>query len=93
MNVGARIIESYFITVNTYNNLLTLIRDFLGYIESILSISPDEEWIPALHFNQSSIEGFFTCIRAMIKDRTDLYAGGIQQQHMFQNLQHSKKSR
>lgn len=89
-NVGARIIESNFIAMKIYNNSLTLVRDFLSYTESILSLSPDEAWIPALHYTHSSIEGLFSCIRAMQKERRDLYACDILLQNMIQNLKDSK---
>ena len=33
---GVRIIDAYFISTKTYDNLLTLVRGFLGYAEALL---------------------------------------------------------
>ena len=35
------------------------------------------ELVPVLHYNQSSIEGLFSCIRGMEKDRTGFYPSGV----------------
>ena len=81
-NVGKRTLDSYHISHKTYRNLLTLVRGFVGYARAVLDISKDDTFIPALHCNQSSIEGLFSCIRSMSKDRTDLYASGILHQNI-----------
>ena len=47
--------------------------------------------MPALHCNQSSIENFFSRMRNIDKDRTDLYGGGILQQNVMNDLHASNK--
>ena len=81
--VSARIRESFFISTKTYRNMLTLVRGFMAYAKSVLESSPEIMYVPGLHSNQSSIEGLFSNIRSMSKDRTDLYASGILQQNIF----------
>ena len=61
-SVGARILESYFISTKTYRNILTLVRGFMVYTRSVLEISPEIIYVPGLHSNQSSIEGLFSNI-------------------------------
>ena len=56
---GVRVIGSYFMPYKTFDNLLMLVSGFLGYEESILKTSDNDELISALYCNQSSIEGFF----------------------------------
>ena len=52
----------------------------------ILNQSEKGEYVPALHCNQSSIEGLFSHIRMMGRDRTDLYGVGILQQNISNSL-------
>ena len=66
-------------------------RGFLGYAEPLLVLVQMDKLVPVLHCNQSSIEGLFSCIRGMGKNRTDLYAFGILQQNLFNTLKHSTK--
>ena len=84
-----RIIDAYFISTTTHNNLLTLVRVFLGYAEALLLVSKEGELVPALHCNQSSIEGLFSCIRGMGKDRTDLYTSGVLQHNLNNNFKYN----
>ena len=51
--------SKYYIAYQTYDNLLTLVRGFLGYAWYILHSSDVEKFVPALHCNQSSLEGSF----------------------------------
>ena len=52
----------------------------------ILNQSEKDEFVPALYCNQSSIEGLFSQIRMMSRDRTDLYGVGILQQIISNSL-------
>ena len=82
----------YFIATYTYKNQLTLVRGFLGYVSCILDYSEEEKCIHDLQSKQFSIESFFLFIRHMQNNRTDLYAGGVQQEHMFHHLSAKKKN-
>ena len=48
--------------MNMYHNLTTLVRGFVEYVQSIVNYSDTEKYFPALHYNESSIEGLFLCI-------------------------------
>lgn len=77
---GIRTIDAYYTSTSTYTNLLTLVRGSIGIYRSILLLlSTKDEMVPALHCNQSSIQGLFSWIRGMGKDITYLYASGILQ--------------
>ena len=83
--------ERYFIAKKTYHNMLSLVHGFIGYARQILNKSETVEYIPALHCNQSSIEGLFSHIRANDKDRTDIYGIGIMQQNIRSQMKHNEK--
>ena len=57
--------------------MASLVFGFIGYAKYILADKSIDEYVHALHCNQSSIEIFFSNIRMMGKDRTDLYGNGI----------------
>lgn len=57
-NTGIMVICSYFISCKAFDNLITLVSGFLSYAEPILMISDNDEFISALHCNQSSMQGF-----------------------------------
>ena len=69
--------------------MISLVYGFLGHAKMILSQSEEGEYIPALHCNQISIEGLFSHIRMMGRDRTDLYGAGILQQNISNCLKSS----
>ena len=62
--------------------MVYLVYGSIEYVRRILNDSGDKEYVAALHFNQSSIRGLFSRIRANGKDRTDLYGFGILQQNI-----------
>ena len=66
-----------FIARKTYHNLLRLVKGFLGYAIEIFKHDATTHFVPALHCNQSTLEGTFSKIRHMGKDRTDVYGTGI----------------
>ena len=74
--------EKFFIAKKTFQNLLSLVYGFMGYAKQILRMNNKCVYVPALHCNQSSIEGLFSHIRANDKDRTDRYGYGIMQQNI-----------
>ena len=61
-------------------------KTFLEYTRCIISINIENVYIPALHSNQSSLESVFSRIRFVGKDMTHLYAGGIVQQNIFNQI-------
>ena len=65
---------------------MSLVYGFLGYGKMILHQSEKDEYVPALYYNQSSIEGLFSHIRMMGRDRTDLYGVGILQHNISNSL-------
>ena len=69
--------ERYVIAKKTYHNIVSLVYGFIGYARQILNDTGDKEYVPALHCDQSSIEGLFSHVRANGKDRADLYGIGI----------------
>ena len=83
--------DSYFISMKTIHNLMVLTRGYIGYANKLIKYCGDEYYAPALHCNQSSIEGLFSCIRMMANNRTDLYTGGIVQQNIFNEIKIVKK--
>ena len=74
--------ESFYISSKTHNNLNVLCKGFCEYSRSLLRKTPDAEFVPALHSNQSSIENHFSCIRQNNKDRTDVYGTGVMHQNI-----------
>lgn len=62
--------------------MVSLVYGFIGYARHLLNDSGDKEYVPALHCNQSSIDGLFSHVRANDKDKTDLYGLGIMQQNI-----------
>ena len=87
--ITPRMVESYCLSLKTYKNLLTLVKGYMSYAKEMLKYSPVLPYIPALHCNQSSIEGLFSCMLSMGKDRTDRYASGILQQSVFKLYDHT----
>ena len=81
MNLTKRDTEKYFMADITYHNLLQCIGGFFAYSKAVLSASdPTSLWyVPGLHSNQSSLENFFSRMRQLDEDRTDVYAGGVLQ--------------
>ena len=86
-------VDKYFISLITYNNMKTLVTGFLQYACCIIENDNETIYIPALHSNQSSLESLFYRIRFMGKDKTHLYAGGILQQNVFNQISSIKKLR
>ena len=74
-------IDKFFIADQTYENILLCVGGFFAYSEALLMLpeSYNIKFIPGLHYNQSSIENFFSRMRNLDKDRTDLYGGGVLQ--------------
>ena len=72
--------------------MLSLVHGFIGYSRQILDCCETIQYIPALHCNQSSIEGLFSNIRANGKDRTDLYGVGIMQQNISSLMKKERES-
>ena len=71
--------------------MASLVFGFIGYAKCILTDKSIDEYVPALHCNQSSIENLFSNIRMMGKDRTDLYGNGIMQQNIKENIKMQKE--
>ena len=61
--VGKRDFFSYCISMKTYRNLLTLVRVIVGYAQSVVNYSDTDKYVQVLYFNQSIIEGLFSCTR------------------------------
>ena len=74
-NIKESEVDKYVISLITYNNMKTLVRDFVSYAHCIVDI--DGAYILVLHSNQSSLEYFFSRVRFMGKDTTNKYAGGV----------------
>lgn len=85
--------DSYFISIKTYHNLIVLTYGFIGYANKVIKQYDSEYYIPALHCNQSSIEGLSSCIGMMSIDRTDLYARVRIEQNIHLELKAVKSSR
>ena len=49
-------------------------------------VSTVNEYMPALHSTQSSIENHFSCVRSIQKDITDLYGNAVVQSNVRANL-------
>ena len=62
--------------------MISLVYEFIRYAKKFFIDCDTNEYVPALHCNQSSIEDLFSHIRANDKDRTDLYGIGIMQQEI-----------
>ena len=73
----------HFIAEQTYTNLLRLLRGFCGYASCMLLYSDEEIFVPRLHSDQSSLVGNFSRVRALKRDFTHLYSGGILHQFFF----------
>ena len=54
-----REVNKYYMSVITYNNTMILVRGFIQYSRCIVTIISPDIYVPALHSNQSSLEGFF----------------------------------
>ena len=87
--------DQFFIADQTFENMLQCVGGFLAYSEAILGLpnSTNVFYIPGLHSNQSSLEIFFSRMRQLGKDRTDLYAGGVLQQNVMNDIKASNKKR
>ena len=77
----------------THTNVLTQVRGLFCYTFVVLLQSEDVRYAPALHSNQSSVEGLFSSVRYMNRNRIDMYAGGEVQQNMFCHLSSKKKKK
>ena len=87
--------EKFFIADQTYENVLIRVAVFLVYSEALLQL-PEEHniiFIPGSHCNQSSIEIFFSRLRNLDKDRTDLYGGSVLQYNVMNDIYASNKKR
>ena len=58
-NINATEADKFYMAHKTYQNLILTVAGFVGYSEAILNYSTQEKFVPMLHSNQSSIEGFF----------------------------------
>ena len=56
--------ERLFISTITITNLKICISGFLSYAEYVLTSNPQITFVPYLHANQSSLESFFSGVRA-----------------------------
>ena len=83
--------SKYYIAYQTYEKLLTLVREIVGYVWCILHSSDVENFVPTLHCNQSSLEIFFSQIRHMLNNRTNKYTSDVQQQNSFNNFSSKNK--
>ena len=54
-----REVNKYYTSVITSNNMIILARGFIKYSWVIVTIISPHIYAPALHSNQSSLEGFF----------------------------------
>ena len=68
--------------------MISLVYGFLGYAKMILDESGVDEYVPAIYCNQSSIEGLFSHIKMMDRNRTDLYGVGISQHNISNFLKY-----
>ena len=94
-NMSIKETDKFFIADVSFENMLQCIGGFVAYSEAILSL-PDSNgilYVPGLHCNQSSLENFFSRMRQLGKDRTDLYAGGVLQQNVMNDIKSSNKKR
>ena len=73
--------------------MLSLIFRFIGYAREMLKQGHIVKYVPALHCNQSSIEGLFSHIRVHGKDRKDLYGMGFMQQNISGLMRKIKRKR
>ena len=80
--ITSRLLESRYIAEQTHNNMNVLCKGYLEYARYILTVCDDNEYVPALHSSQSSIENHFSCVRSIGKDRTDLYGTAIVQMNI-----------
>ena len=87
--------DKLFVSDQTYENLLLCVGGFFAYSEALLMLTESHsiKFIPGLHCNQSSIENFFSRMRNIDKDRTDLYGGGVLQQNVMNDIYGSNKKR
>ena len=69
----------------------TLVSGFIQYARSIFQSDKGTRYIPALYSNQSNLESLFSRIRFMGKDMTHLYARGILQHNVFNQISSIKK--
>ena len=95
MKMNRKDTDKFYMADQTFNNLLQCVGGFFAYSEAILGLNNDGmiQFIPALHCNQSSLENFFSRMRQLDKDRTDLYAGGVLQQNVMNDIHSSQKKR
>ena len=63
--VPLRELESKYIPDKTHDNMNVMYKGSIEYARFIFVTSDKEEFVPALHSNQSSIENHFSCIRGM----------------------------
>ena len=79
----------------TFQNLLQCVEGFFEYSKAILSVTDENslKFVPGLHSNQSSLENFFSRMRKLGKDRTDLYAGGVLQQNVINDIHGYQKKK
>ena len=65
------------------------------YSKAILSVTDENslKFVPGLHSNQSSLENFFSRTRKLGKNRTDLYAGGVLQQNVINDIHGYQKKK
>ena len=87
--------DKFFIAEQTFQNLLQCVGGFFEYSKAVLSVSDVTilKFVPGLHSNQSSVENFFSRMRQLGKDRTDLYAGGLLQQNVVNDIRGNVKKR
>ena len=94
-NMTRKDTDKFFIADQTFDNMLQCVGGFVAYSESILELPGgiNVSFIPGLHSNQSSLENFFSRMRQLGKDRTDLYAGGVLQQNVMNDIKSSNKKK
>ena len=85
-NIENKTIESRYIAEQTHHNMNVLCKGYIEYARYIVKSSTANEYIPALHSSQSSIENHFSCVRGIGKDRTDLYGTAVVQLNVRSNM-------
>ena len=63
--------------------MVYLVYGFIGYSRQVFNDSGDEEYVHALHCDQSSIECLFSHVRASGKDRVDLCGLEVMSKHIY----------
>ena len=69
--------ERSFVAGKTYRNLSLVTIGFLLYTGYVLDQEDGPKYVPALHSNQSSLEAFFSHVRALNRDTASKYGMAV----------------